>query len=260
VTSSFTLSGGSWNASYPETNLQLLPLSRVARTTNATTPNTSIIATSATPKQAGIVALARHNMSLSATIRVLVWSDAAMSTLVYDSSYINVWAGSVTATDIAGSICTWFHRFAAVGTTVGAIRLDINDTGNTDGYVQAGYLEIASVFEVTYNPDWGMNYGFRWRSQTTEAIGGALYVDRRAKPRVVKGVFKYSPRDEAMAKHFERERQLDLDQPILFVPFPGETTHLNRTVMLARQVDAGLAALTVMGFDSVPFALEEIIG
>lgn len=271
------MSGGSWNANYPEINLQNLPLSKVARSTNAAISSTVITGTSVVSRRMGLVALARHNMSLSAQIRFRAYSDSAFGTLVYDSGTIDVWpevypygtleweddaywTGKYTASELTGTSWLWYHKFADVGLPVGSFRIDITDTSNADGYVQAGYIELAAIFEVTYNPSWGMNYGFRWRSQTTEAYGGALYVDRRVKPRLQKGNFKYSPRDEALARHFEMQRQLDADQPVLFIPFLNETIHQLRTAMLARQLDPGLYALTVAGFDTVPFALEEIIG
>jgi hypothetical protein len=277
VTSSFVLSGGSWTVTFPQSQLSSLPLSKVARTTDASNVSTVIIATCAVPKRAGIVALARHNLSLAAKIRTRVWSESAMTNLVYDSGSVDVWptvypygtleweddpywTGKYTSDELAGVSWTWVNIFAATGLMTSVIQLDIDDTTNSDGYVQAGFIEIASPFQVTYNPDFGMNYGWRWRSQVTEALGGAQYIDRRVKPRIVKGQIRYSPRDEAMAKHFERQRQLDLDLPILFVPSPDETIHLLRTTMLARHVDPGLSAMTARGFDTVPFALEEIIG
>jgi hypothetical protein len=277
ATSSFTLSGGSWNATYPESNLLSLPLSKVARTTDATSANTIIKGSAAVSKRVGIVALARHNFSSTAKIRFRAYSDSAWTTQIYDSGIADVWptvypfdtleweddsywTGKYTAAELVGTSWLWFLKFASTGLMVGSFEIDITDTGNAAGYVEAGAIELAAAFEVTYNPDFGMNYGFRWRSQATEALGGAQYIDRRVKPRVAKGQFKYSPRDEAMAKHFERERQLDFDQPLLFVPFLDETLHQLRTAMLARQVDPGLAALTAPGFDTVPLALEEIIG
>src|SRR5258708_5693879 len=91
VTANFTLSGGSWNASYPRTNLQSLPLSRVARSTDLNTANTAIIATSSVTRRVGLIALARHNFSLTATIRVRLYADAGMLTLIYDSGVVDVW-------------------------------------------------------------------------------------------------------------------------------------------------------------------------
>lgn len=265
VSDQFTLSGGSWHATYPLQNLQSLPPSYVARTLDDATASTVIIATASSPVSASVVALPGHNMSQAATIRVRTWTDVAGTTGLVDSGSMNVWAASYTAAELAGAVWTWFYRFANPGpATVGKIQIDITDTSNADNYVQAGYLEIAAAFDVTYNFAPGSQYGFEWRSLVTEARGGAEYVDDRDHPRIFKGVFEFAPRSESLGKFYEMQRQLRFHQPVLFVPLPDETTHLLRTVMFARQMDPGLITMrsgTNLGLmDSVPLALKEIIG
>jgi len=270
ATSAYTLSGGSWNSFYPVTNLQVLPLSRVARSTNAVLTSTIIDGTTATPQTAGMIALVRHNLSSAATIRLTCWTTSARTTTSFVGAFESIWPAGFTApnpTERANAIWTWFKRFSAagsVGVTVGAWRIEINDTTNADGFVQAGFVEIAQVYETTYNFQWGFQYGFEWRSQATLAIGGAEYIDRRQKPRVASGAFPVTLRNEAMTKFYEMQRQLDMSVPVLFVPLPDETAHLPRTVMLARQTDPGKITMVTRAagslMDNVPFALREIIG
>lgn len=268
VTEQFpTLSGGSWLATYPLLHLQTLQdgLSRVARTLDATIGSTVIIATASSPQSCSIVALIGHNLSQSATIRVRTWTDVAGTLGLVDSSSMNVWAASYTAAELGHSVWTWFYRFADPGpATVGKIQIDITDTGNTSGYIQAGFLEIAGAFDVTHNFNWGAQYGERWRSHSVEAIGGAISVDALDHPRVFKAEFGVTTRADSLGKFYEMRRQLKMDQPVLFVPLPTETTHLLRTVMFARLLDPGLSTMRFMSnaglIDSVPLALEEIIG
>ena len=267
VTEQFpTLSGGNWLSTYPQSNLQTLPLSQVARTLDASTGSTSIVAVASSPQLCSVVALVGHNLSQAATIRLRCWSDTAGTVLVFDSgaSPENVWPASYTAAELEGAIKTWVRRFADPGTiTVGALEIDIADTSNADGYVEFGFLEIAAAFDVTYNFEPGSQYGFRWRSLPVEAIGGARYIDDRDHPRVWKGNFPFTTRADAMI-FFEMQRQLRMHKPVLFVPWPTETTHLLRTVMFAQQLDPGLSTMRFMTslglIDGVPLSLEEIIG
>lgn len=266
VTSSFTLSGGSWQAVYPVTQLGVLPLSYVARSFDATTGSTTMLAAAVSAVTVGVVALVGHNMSQAATIRLRCWSDNFV-TLVFDSGVENVWPASYTVAEVNGAIATWFRRTTAVGSSglsVAAIQIDITDTSNAAGYVQAGFLEIAAAYDVVYNFAFGSQYGFMWRSIVAEAVGGAEYVDPRDHPRLFKGNFEFSPRSESLGKFYEMQRQLKFDQPVLFVPLPDETAHLLRTVMFARQMDPGfttMRAATASGLiDNVPMALKEIIG
>jgi hypothetical protein len=264
VTESFTLSGGSWLATYPISNLQVLPLSYVARTLNDDLASTVIVATASAPVSASVLALVGHNISGGATARVRIWSDVAGTGLVYDNTG-NVWPAAYTTDEIVGAVWTWVHRFADPGPiTVGKIQIDISDTSNVYGFVQAGFLEIAGAFDTTYNFEFGSQYGFRWRSEITEAIGGSKYIDNRNHPRIFKGNFPVSPRSDSMGKFFEMQRQGKSHKPILFVPLPTETTHLLRTVMFAHQLDPGLSTMRSSSnlglLDSVPLALEEIVG
>lgn len=273
VTPNYTLSGGTWSVTYPLTHLLVLPLSKVARSTAATLVSTVIDGTTTTPQTAGMIALVRHNLTLAATIKLTCWTTSARTVTSFVGAFESVWpAGwTMTATEQANAVWTWYKRFGAAGSaglTVGAFRIEINDTANPAGYVQAGFVELSQVFEVRYNFEWGLQYGFNWRSEVSEAIGGAEYVDRRQKPRVVRGTFPNTIRSEAMTKHFEMQRQYDFNTPFLFVPMPDETAHYPRTIMLGRQMDPGLITMTArMGatgltglLDSVPFAIREIIG
>ena len=265
VTDSFAYSGGNWQSLLPLASLQRLPLSYVARSTDATTGSTVIIATAPAPVQASVLALIGHNLTQSATWRIRTWTDTAGTTGLVDSGSIAVWPASYTAAEVSGAVATAFYRFANPGpSTVGKIEIDINDTTNPAGYVQAGFLEIAAAFDVTYNFSFGAQYSFTWRSQLTEAIGGAEYVNRLDHPRMFKGTFDFSPRTDSLGKFYEMQRQLKFDIPVLFVPLPSETTHLLRTAMFARQTDPGPTTMKAVGpsglLDTVPLALREIIG
>jgi len=269
VTDAFTLSGGNWLATYPLLQLQTLPLSYVARTFDATTPSTIIIATASSPQLCSVVSLAGHNLSQSATIVVETWTDVAGTLGHTTSGSMNVWAAGYTSAELAGAVWTWFYRFSdPTAATVGMIKLSITDTGNTAGYIQAGFLEIADAFEPSPTFEFGGQYGFDWASITTKAIGGAAYVDVRPHPRVLKINFPLVSRDNSMDKFHEMKRQLRSDTPVLVVPLPTETSHLLRTVMLARQIDPGLSTIRMAAVggglsgivDAVPMWLEEIIG
>lgn len=270
VSAAYTLAGGTWTTAYPLPNLQQLPLSRVARSQAATLVSAIIQGSTATPQTAGMFALVRHNLTTAAQVRLTCWTSAAKTTISFAGAFENVFPAAyvgMSSSERANAVWTWWKRFSAagsIGVTVGAWQLEISDVANPAGYVQAGYVELAQVYEVNWSFAFGLEYGFQWRSQVTETLGGAEYVDRRQKPRVVRGRFPLTLRNDAMTKFWEMQRQYDLAVPFLFVPMPDETTHTLRTVMFARQTDAGLIAMNSASnfglIDSVPFAFREIIG
>jgi hypothetical protein len=266
VTDSFTLSGGSWLATYPLPQLQRFPLSYVARSLDGSVGSTVIIATASAPVSASVIALVGHNLAQTDQIRVRTWTDVAGMAGLVDSGTMNVWPATYTADELDGAISTWVYRFANPGpATVGKIQIDIT---TILGQVQAGFLEIAAAFDVTYQFAPGSQWGFEWRSVEAVAIGGAPYIDDRPHPRIFKGSFDIATHTDAMGKFYEMQRQLKMDKPLLFVPLPADVTYFNKLNLFARQLDPGLSSIRgqiasnlFSGLShSVPLSLKEIIG
>lgn len=270
-----TWSGGSWSATYPRTNLGTLPLARVARSTNATLASTQFVATLDKARAVRLMALVRHNITLNGKMRIRLYADAARTLEQYDSGWVNVWpevypystleweddnywTGNYTPEEIAGYPATrpiWLGRII----TSRAVLVEIDDTTNPAGFVEVGLCEIAQGWQPSYNPAYGYTEGFRFRSEATEAQGGVKYFDRRDKPRVFRGEIQSLPRDEALARGFEVQRQADIDQPFFWFPFPDETAHWLRTAYLARLVDPGLLAYSRFQSTSLPISGEEVL-
>ncbi|CAB4142764.1 hypothetical protein UFOVP452_37 [uncultured Caudovirales phage] len=274
-TDKVTLTGGSWDATFPRENMRSLPLARVARSTNLLPASTQVIGTLDKPRGVRLFALVRHNLSLGASYRLSIYSDTGGSVLAYDTGITNVWpavypssslawedanwwTGTYTADDLVGQQWLrpiWLGRLYVAG----SFKLEIFDAANPAGYVEIGLLEVTQGWQTSVNMAYDYQEGWRFRSTSVEAIGGGRYVDRRDKPRVARGQIAYLPRDEAMARYYEMLRQLDVTEPVLWFPFPDEPIHWLRTVWLARLVDPGLMALTSHKRNTVPFALEEVL-
>ncbi len=268
-------SGGAWSATYPALNLGLLPINRIARSSNLLTTSTQFTATLSAPRMVRALALVRHNITLDGLIRIRIWSDASATVLTYDSGWIEVWpstylpadleweddnwwGGKYTANDLQGSTATrpfWLDGLKEAR----VIKVEIDDTTNTDGFVQVGLFEIAQGWQVTINPAPGYSEGFRVRSEMTEALGGVRYFDRREKPRVAMGEIAELPRNEAMGRGYEFLRQFDIDTPFLWFPFPDEAQHWLRTAFLARNVDPGRITSALLYRARFPFSVEEVL-
>lgn len=267
--------GASSSGTYPVTNLGSLPLAQVWRSSSASTTNAQFVATLDKQRGVRLVALVGHNISLVGKIRVRLYSDTGMASLLYDSGWIdawpvvyawdqleweddNWWSGQYTDLETTGYRWTrplWLDKQYLAR----AIKVEVSDTTNAAGYIECGMFEVAQGWQVGINFGYGAQYGFRFRSQSVEAIGGAKYFERRDKPRVFKGQISYLDRDEAMAKAFEHQRQMDIDTPFLWMPDPTSTTNLLREVFLARNVDPGLMTYASPSRDTVPLAFEEVM-
>lgn len=268
-------SGGSWAAAYPVGNLGLLPLSRVARSTNLTTASTEFTATFSAKRLVRALALVRHNITLDGLIRIRIWSDAGATVLTYDSGWIEVWPPVYLPGDLEWEDDNWWTGKYAAGELQGTsptrpfwldglkearvVRVEINDATNPAGYVQCGLFEIAQGWQVSINPSPGYAEGFRFRTETSDALGGVRYFDRREKPRVAAGEIAEMPRNEAMGRGYELLRQFDIDTPFLWFPFPDEDQHWLRTAFLARNVEPGRITSALLYRARFSFSVEEVL-
>lgn len=271
-----SFSGGSWSASYPLANLSVLPLTRVARSADATTPNTQLLATISSIRPVRLLGLVRHNLSLAARYRLTLYSDAGATVTVYAGAWTDVWPlsyplGSVAyedphfwgqrylAEDVAGypwNLIVWLDQpyYAR------AIKLEIDDTANADGFVQAGMLEVAQGWQFSVNFPFGSRLGWEMRTEPERADGGVEYANRVAKPRRFTGETQYLPEAEMLGYGWEAMRQLDRDTPFLWVPRPSKPDQFVREAFLARFDDPGLFAFTAPRRRSMPLSLVEVLG
>lgn len=274
-TDDFTFSGGSYHVKYPVSNLKVLPLSRVARTSDLVGTSTVIKGTCAVPRPVQLFGLCRHSITQQGTYRLRLYSDAAWTTLVYDSGIQPVWIppypswlrhwftqnffiGGYAPHEIAGY--PWIRPiYLDQSYVIQSHQLDISDPGNPAGFVKMGRFEIAEAWPVSINFSNGSQYGFRPRTNIKEADGGVEYSRPKAKARVFQGTINYLPEDEALAKGFELQRQMDIHKPFLVMPNPSKPVHWLRNVIFARNADLPLLSYQGAGRHTFPFSWKEII-
>jgi hypothetical protein len=110
--------------------------------------------TVATSQTGGGVAIAGTNLSANATVRARLYSDAAWTTPVYDS----------TATGLVSGANFWQIFFPAVAWR--SIQIDFADATNPDGYVEATAVYVGNDF----NPPWGVSWGAEISRTSTTKI------------------------------------------------------------------------------------------
>ncbi len=271
----FTSGGGNWLSDYPVSNLGLLPLSRVARSADAFAASTRFLLTLDRNRPVRLLALVGHNLSLTARYRARFFSDTGATALAYDTGWADVWpplytldsveweddnfwSWTYTADQIAGyrwTLPLWLPQSYGVA----AVRVEIDDQNNPDGYVQIGLCEIAQGLQAQRNHAFGAQYGYRSRTVVSEALGGGRYFDRRDAPRVWRGELAAAPAGEADNRWFELFRQADLDTPFLWLPDPADLANAVRHVFLARNAEIGLINQAFIGRRAVPLSFEEVL-
>lgn len=270
-----TFSLGSWEADYPVSNLSTLPLNYVARSTDLDAASTQWKATFDKARGIRLLGLIRHNLTLDATFRLKLYADSALSTLLFDSGWVDVWldvyktqertwadsnfwGGKYTQEEIddAEAIRPIFldQQYIAEAFTV-----EILDPTNPAGFIQVGLMEVAQGWQVQTNFGYGAEYGFENRTTVEEAEGGVEYFDIKDSPTVFNGSIKSMNRDEALSKAFEHQRQMGIHTPFLWMPHPNEPLHWLRNTALVRNKDLGLMGYASHNRDSVPLQFKRIL-
>lgn len=245
-----SLSGGSWQATLPLANLQTRTLGKVARSSDALAASTTFDFDLGKARSVRVLALANHNLSAAATIRIQAATTSDFAAPLSDSGSVDIWPmvypygvleweddnwwdGKYTAEQREGYTWTFVHILAA-NVLARYWRLSISDTANSAGYIQIGRPFIGPAWQPAVNMSYGV--GLRWETDTEiqRARSGALYADRRTPRRTTQFSLERMTESEAMANALELQRRAGIDAEVLYVADPDDTVHALRRQFLAR--------------------------
>lgn len=272
---SATLSGGSWLATLPLTNLQDRRLGLVARSESTETADTQFDLDFGSTRLFRVIALVNHNLSLTAQYRIRLSNSADFSSSVADSGWTDVWpavypfgtepwgsprlwTGKPSAEDIEGYVAPIVYILPR--TMNGQyIRVEIDDQDNDADYVQLGRAFAADGWQPEFNMAYGASLGYRNRTETQEALSGAKSFNVRTSPRITKIDLQIMGEDEAMARTFEIQRGVGISGEILFIWDPDDTVHALRRQYLATLTELSMIEVPYLDRWRCPFAFEEIL-
>lgn len=245
-----TLSGGFSYPSLPLANLQDERLGKVWRTVDTLTASTWFDIDLGSPRLLRTIAMANHNLSLTALYRIRFGDDPTFATVTDDSGWLNVWPeiypfgevpwgseswwdGRLSATEAAAYTATLVRVLAS--TMLGRyIRVEFDDQTNDAGYVQGGRLFVADGWQPVRNMVYGANIGWLDRNSFQEAISGAEYGTKRRSPRLARFELPAMTESEAMAQAFEIQRSVGTLGEVLYMWNPDDTVHAIRRQFLGR--------------------------
>jgi hypothetical protein len=253
--SAATVSGGSWQASLPVTNVADRRITRVARTTSAAAANTVIdIDCGATKSMRGF-GLFNHNLQSTAQWRIKASLSAIGSTDVLDSGAKNVLQMSLSPDVLEWEDTGWWegigdgwvrnmHPIIYVHSELISaryVRIEITDTTNPDGYVQVGRAFAGPVLEPAYNDDLGRGSGFV--DFNTFDVGEAGAEFARLGRKVKRETVTLSWLTEAEARFLRGiSRQRGTDDDVLYVPDVGSASAQQEYGFLGR-IEGGLEGI-----------------
>lgn len=176
-----TLSGGSWQATAPLTNLQDRLLSKVARSANALAASSIIQIDLGSALNIRLVSVCAHNISAAGTIRARGFSDSGYTTMVTgaDSGTVTAWPAGFTAQNVAENSKNWTFVFTSFK-TARYWKIEITDTANATGYIEVGRCWLGeTTFEPAVGVSYGMSNGYESRDVIEESLGGVPWGEKR---------------------------------------------------------------------------------
>ncbi len=269
------LYGGSWQGALPLSNLKDRRLGRLARSASTGPADTQFDADFGGARLFRVIALVNHNLSVAARYRIRLSTSVDFAAPVADSGWRDVWptvypfgtlpwgaanwwTGKYPADQIEAYTGTLVYILSAP-TSGRFIRLELRDTGNADGFVQAGRMFAADGWQPVRNMIYGASLAWESRTEVQEALSGAEYFNVRTPVRVARFALDAMGQGEAMASAFEIQRSMGVDDELLFIWDPDDTTHALRRQFLCRM--RALSPIENPGPDrwKAPFEVKELL-
>ena len=271
-----TLSSGTWLASLPLANLQSRLVQRVARSSGATLAATKFDLDLGAAKQTGVVSLVVHNFSVLAKVRITGADNAGFVSPIYQTAWLDVWPagmipqslleweddnfwfGTLSANARAGYQSPFIHVLPT-SQTLQWWRVEIDDSTNSDGYVQVGRLFISPSWRPSINYALGAELDYRDSSPIETSLSGAEYFDVRGKAREFGFTLEGLTESEAYDNVLQMQRLIGVSGEILQVPDTDDTTRIPARAYVGRLVDLSPIGNPMPGRFNVSIKVRELI-
>lgn len=230
MTDTASVSGGSWLAGLPLTNLLDKERAAVARSSNALTTSTQFTVDFGTARSLRALALLNHNLSLAGAWRVKLGTTPGTGD-IYTSAWQAAWFIPFGVGAEEWESNAWWspaddewtgHPFMApmllpMTFTARYLTVEIDDTGNADGYIQVGRLFAGEVFTPAIGPQYGLQHGWKDNSTVQVMDSGAVFADEKRGIRTVSLDLPWIDLDES-AIWSEIQRRSGSVREILYIP------------------------------------------
>ena len=271
-----TLSGGTWLASLPLGNLKNRLIARVARSNGTGKPATQFDIDLGRARRIGIVALMGHNLTVQAKVRIQGDDAADFATPLYDSGWVevwpagmipqdqleweddNFWLGTLSDQARAGYNSPYLCRINSTP-SLRYWRIEIDDTTNSDGYIQLGRLFLADVWQPTYGPRVGAAISMDDTTPVEASLGGSEYFDTRSRARVYRCDIQAMNSTEAYSRVLDLQNLLGIQGEILIDPDTADAANKPRRAFVGRMRSLSPVVESSPGLFNTSFEIRELI-
>lgn len=271
-------SGGSWLGGLPLTNLQDQDIGTIARSTNLSTSSTQFRIDLGVEREVGGIAIGPTNMSPGSQFRIRSYADAGYTTLLYDGG-VKVIGGTVVASlnlewenpgfwygveDVDDqTTAPWIIEVIPTASLANAIarywKVEILDTSNSDGFVEAGLCYVGRAFRPTLNFDENNSFTRIELTDSVEALGGQKNYWHRGSRRTMRVTWWRLDDTEGWNDIYRMATRLGIHKPMFVVPDPDDSTNMQKRSFLATFRQSPELRLIIADGVTTGFDLEEVL-
>jgi hypothetical protein len=228
------LSGGSWQPNLPLANLYSPSTTKRTRSVNAQLTSTQLRVTLTESISVRGIQIVATNLSSAAMYRITWYTDDTFSAQDSTTGWISVggssidwndsaewlqwedpdfWGGSEELLDPDNQGIDIRHNFASPE-SLQFVKIEFDDTTNSKGFVEIGYIFIGQSFIPTYNVSPDPTYGRESLTTVVQAVGGSQYFNRRGSRKRLQVTWQLLPKEEAFGEIEQIIRIHDVDRPV----------------------------------------------
>lgn len=252
-----TLTGGSWSIALSK--LQDEDIGNVARSSDTTTSSTKIQCDLGSANYTlRALSLHAHNLSSAAQIRFMLGTTAGGSE-TYDSTSDDAYTVTYDndLDEFQGGDYTSIIHVLGTGYASRYVTIEIDDTTNSDGYIEIGRLGVWSGFVPTCNMVWGAANGAISKTLIDRAYSGhQLSEYRRAAQTARFSLDLLSDSEAAIVSGLKR--RADLINEVLYVPDVSNQVTAQRYGFLGRLRELSDLERASFNRNTTEFSIEEI--
>ena len=208
-----TLSGGTWNASYPQTNLLTTKLAQKARTTGILAAAGTIQIDLGATAVIGVIGLIAGNFESGSTYTVNGYTNADFAT-----GNVFTQSGTIHSTGVQQKDCILSLTNAA---SARYWKITVTNVAPAT-YTEIGRLFIGVKVATTNNFSVGQQLGAETQSQIAQSVSGVDYFDKRPNYRVFRCTLNWLSDSEAKTVILPFLRSADITEEILVIPYPED--------------------------------------
>lgn len=268
-----SISADSEVATLPITNVQDRQLVKVYRSDATTTVQIDV--DFGAGKVIDFMAIIRHNISQTGTIRFRLANVSDFSTTVYDSGTVDAWPLVEEFGTLPWGVFSWggfLNPTVAADYTISSFdvldtptvaryfRIDIVDGDNADGYIEIGRMVCGPAYRPSTNYAFGAEFEFVDESRVVKSRGGQTFIDEVERFRRVTFELLNIPEAEIFSNVFNNiDRQRGIAKDILVIPQPDDpATYITQNIY-GRLVSTSPIQNRTLEYYGRQFEIEELI-